>query len=142
MPSKKQRRRREKTFRHEYETVLLDAEGNELEIDPDELRAQREEKRAAKAKPAAKKAAATRGGRALREPPPPSWQRALRRGGLMGAVMLVAISFIERDQPLGARVGLGLIYAVMFIPLTYLVDRTAHRTFLKRQARRSSAAGS
>ena len=25
MPSRKQRRRREKTFRHEYETVLLDA---------------------------------------------------------------------------------------------------------------------
>ena len=28
MPTRKQRRRRDKTFRHEYETVLLDAEGN------------------------------------------------------------------------------------------------------------------
>jgi hypothetical protein len=38
MPSRKQRRRREKTFRHEYETVLLDADGNEVPLDPEERR--------------------------------------------------------------------------------------------------------
>jgi len=33
MPSKKQRRRREKSRRHEYEYVLLDEEGNEIPLE-------------------------------------------------------------------------------------------------------------
>jgi hypothetical protein len=35
MPSRKQRRREAKSKRHEYETVYLDGEGNEL--DPEEV---------------------------------------------------------------------------------------------------------
>jgi hypothetical protein len=138
MPSKKQRRRREKTFRHEYETVLLDAEGNEVEVDPDELRAEREEKRAAKAKPASKGKQASRGGRPQRVPPPPTWERALKRGALMGGVMLFAFVFIFKDAPLPLRIGWGLLYGAAFVPLTYFIDRTAHRTYLKRQARKAS----
>src|SRR5881398_1636162 len=104
MPSRKQRRRREKTFRHEYETVLLDADGNEVPLDPDELRAEREakERERATAKPArGKQQPKGRGGRALREPPQPSWQRALKRGGAMGAVMLFAFIFLFKNAPVG-----------------------------------------
>ena len=55
MPTRKQRRRREKTFRHEYETVLLDADGNERPLDEDELRSEREAR--AQSKSSAKAAA-------------------------------------------------------------------------------------
>src|SRR5215213_7177386 len=33
VPTRKQRRRRRKSFRHEYEYVLVDEEGNEVEVD-------------------------------------------------------------------------------------------------------------
>jgi hypothetical protein len=38
MPSKKQRRRREKSLRHEYEYVTVDDDGNELPLEPTELK--------------------------------------------------------------------------------------------------------
>ena len=111
MPTRKQRRRREKNFRHEYETVLLDADGNERPLDDEEMRAERDARAQAKAeaKPAARKTGATdqRRGRGMREVAPPSWERALRRGGLMGGLMLVAFVFLFKNAPIGdeARVG-------------------------------------
>ena len=143
MPSRKQRRRREKTFRHEYETVLLDADGNEIPLDPDELRAEREakEKERAAAKPARGKqqpAPKGRAGRVLREPPAPSWHRALKRGGTMGGLMLLAFVFLFKDQPLGIRLAWGVFYAAAFVPLTYWIDRTAYRTYQRRLAKNAA----
>ena len=37
MPSRKQRKRVQKGRRHEYETVWVDSEGNELDEPPDDL---------------------------------------------------------------------------------------------------------
>ena len=77
MPTRKQRRRLQKERRHQYETVWVDSEGNELDEPPEELVARPEklEKRDS-AKPKAK-AAQKRGGRQVRVPPPPSWQHRL-----------------------------------------------------------------
>jgi ferric-dicitrate binding protein FerR (iron transport regulator) len=141
MASRKQRRRREKTFRHEYDTILLDGEGNETRLDPEELRAEREAKQEARTKPndsrgkeKAKPARAQRN-RPLREPPLPSWRRAVRRGGTMGALMLVAFIFVFKSGPLPQRIGIGLFYGLAFIPLTFWIDRTAYRTYQRRVAK-------
>src|SRR5690348_13090952 len=108
MPTRKQRRRREKNFRHEYETVVLDADGTEHPVDEDELRSEREERAKAKqskAQPA--KGTTSRGGRAMREVQPPSWHRAIRRGGLMGAVILVFVVFVLANKsPIGVRLAI------------------------------------
>ncbi|HEY2326729.1 MAG TPA: hypothetical protein VGH52_04510 [Gaiellaceae bacterium] len=135
MPSRKQRRRRDKSLRHEYETVLIDEEGNETVVDHDSDRTDREERRAekAKAKPAAKSA---RPARAMREPPPPSWGRALKRGGLMGLLILVLFQFVLKGGSTIDRLAIPLFYAVAFIPLTYVVDRWSYRMFLKRTAKK------
>jgi len=141
MSSRKQRRRREKTFRHEYETVLLDGEGNEVRLDPEEVRAERAAKQQgrARSKPARGKQTkqSARGGRArpLREPPLPSWRRAVRRGGTMGVLMLVAFLFILKSGPLPQRIGIGVFYGLAFIPLTFWIDRTAYRTYQRRLAK-------
>ena len=139
MPSRKQRRRREKTFRHEYETVLLDADGNEIPLDPEELRAEREEKQRdrAKAKPVATKGKKqkARASRPMREPPLPSWRRAIKRGGTMGGLMLVAFIFIFKSGALIQRIGIGVFYGLAFIPLTFWIDRTAYRTYQRRLAK-------
>ena len=139
MPSRKQRRRREKTFRHEYETVLLDADGNEIPLDPVVLRAEREAKQRdrAKAKPVATKGKKkkARASRPMREPPLPSWRRAIKRGGTMGGLMLVAFIFIFKSGALIQRIGIGVFYGLAFIPLTFWIDRTAYRTYQRRLAK-------
>jgi hypothetical protein len=132
MPSRKQRRRRDKTFRHEYETVLLDEEGNEKPLA--ELREERQKERAEK-KPAKPQAQGKRTSRALREPPQPTWKRAFRRGGLMGGAIFVAFVFVLKGGSTVSRASIALVYAVAFIPLTYWVDRIAYRSYLKRTAK-------
>jgi hypothetical protein len=138
MPTRKQRRRRDKDFRHDVRVFEVDADGNEVPIA--ELRAREEPK--AKAAPAkgAKKGGSAKGGssRALREPPQPSWNRALRRGGLMGGAMLLAFVFLFKNSSLPLRIAWGVFYAVAFIPLTYWIDRTAYRAYLRRTAKQSA----
>ena len=46
----------------------------------------------------------------------------------MGGLMLVAFLFVLKSGPLPQRIGIGLFYGLAFIPLTYWIDRTAHRT--------------
>jgi hypothetical protein len=130
MPTRKQRRRRDKSFRHEYETVLVDEEGNETPLS--ELRAQEPKKETAAAKASPAKNGKGRA-RPVREVPPPSWEKAIKRGGTWGLLMLVlAVFFLFRTQPIAVRVGWGVVYAVLFIPLTYFVDRTAYRAYQRR----------
>ncbi len=134
MPTRKQRRRREKDFRHDVRVFEVDEEGNEVPIS--ELRTQEPAK--SKAQPANGKAAGRRGGgssRAAREVPPPSWQRALRRGGLMGGGMLLLFVFVLHGGSIVQRVSIGIFYAIAFIPLTYFVDRTAYRSYQRRLER-------
>ncbi|HZQ16877.1 MAG TPA: hypothetical protein VFA82_08910 [Gaiellaceae bacterium] len=129
MPTRKQRRRREKDFRHDVRVFEVDEQGNEVPISA--LR----ERTPEKAKPAAKNGAKTQAkgsARPAREVPPPSWERALRRGGLMGGLMLVLFVFVFKTGGIVQRVGIGVFYAVAFVPLTYWIDRTAYRTYQRR----------
>jgi hypothetical protein len=133
MPTRKQRRRRQKDFRHDMRVFEVDEEGNETPIA--DLRAHEE-----KPRPAPKggsKAGSSRGPRGAREVSPPSWDRAIKRGGLMGALMIVVFVFVLKSGSLVGRVAIGVFYAAAFIPLTYWIDRTAYRAYMKRVARAS-----
>src|SRR6266404_8771496 len=92
MPTRKQKRRELKAQRHDYEFVYVDGDGNELDEVPEELEQPKKE-RSNGSKPAAagKKRQPVQRGR--RQPPQPSWGRAFKRGGLLGAVVLVLFSF-------------------------------------------------
>jgi hypothetical protein len=121
VPSRKQRRRRDKTFRHEYDLVVYDDDGNEVPVDPSVLRA-------AKEKDAPKKKG-QRGGRkprAARVVTPATWERALKRGGIMGGVLLIAMILIK-----GPLI-LGVVYGLALIPFTYFIDRIAYRNYSRR----------
>jgi hypothetical protein len=132
MPTRKQRRRRAKDFRHDMRVFEVDADGNEVPLA--ELRTPEERKpRAAKQQPQR-----TKRGRVLREPPQPSWRRALKRGGLMGGLMLIAFAFVLRGGPLPQRIAIGMFYGLAFIPLTYWIDRTAYRTYQRRVAKQAA----
>src|SRR5437868_13073474 len=134
MPTRKQRRRLQKERRHEYETVWVDSEGNELEEPPDELVENPEKRDGAKPKQKAK-TTQQRDGRTIRVPPPPSWQRAAKRAGILGAVIFVFIYIV------GSRSGgnhslsalwLALLYAALFIPCQFVLDRFTYNRWQRR----------
>src|SRR5712691_4360367 len=101
MPTRKQRRRHQRGLRHEYEYVNLDEEGNEVPVEPAELRAEKNGQRDSKhRKGGSGKAAARRGASGRRKIEPPSWRRSARRGLLFGPVLVVAMILLNKGQPL------------------------------------------
>ena len=132
MPSRKQRRRAQKERRHEYETVWVDAEGNELEEPPEGLPAAPEKRENGKPKA---KAQPQRGGRAGRVPPPPSWERAARRSLILGAVIFALFYVLgskNGGHNIASALGLAGLYTLLFIPFTYFLDRFAYNRFQRR----------
>ena len=128
MPSRKQRRRREKEQRHEYEVVYMDADGNEVPSDEVDEGTARPAARGGKKQPARP----ARGGRV---PQPPSWRRAARRAFIFGPIMFIAIWLLEANAKPMARITIAAFYTVAFIPLFYLMDRLAYRAYHRRLAR-------
>ena len=124
MPTRKQRKRRQKERRHDYEYVYVDDDGNEVEVDPSELRAD---------KPSARNG---RGGQ--RRPPanprvqPPSWRRVGKRGMFFAPIMFITVMLLNQDllwwQWLVQTVWLMLI----FLPFSYFMDTIMYRRYAKR----------
>ena len=137
MPTRKQKRRDQKAKRHDYEFVYVDAEGNELDEVPEELdRPKRERTPASSAKKPQQ-----RGGRAGREPQPPSWRRSFRRAALLGVVVFL---FFSLSGPKGNgryvnALAFSVLYTGLFVPFTYAIDRFAYRRWQARQAGASPA---
>ncbi|HEY4349569.1 MAG TPA: hypothetical protein VGM80_18470 [Gaiellaceae bacterium] len=140
MATRKQRARRAKTFRHDYALVDTDEEGNEIELRATELRAKKQgdSKPAGKSpgKPASGRMSGARSKRSgstadrpLREPRPPSWERALKRGLIWGLVAGAVATFI-----LHGPIVIAALYAIMFVPLTYWTDSFAYKRFERKQA--------
>jgi len=134
MPTRKQRRRAQKERRHEYETVWVDEEGNELEEPPEEPVAASENRDGAKPKPRAKAQQQQRGGRPVRVPPPPSWQRAVKRSVIIGAAIFAFFFILSKNgqHNLGTALALALVYTVLFIPFTYTIDRFSYNRWQRR----------
>jgi hypothetical protein len=136
MPTRKQRRRTQKERRHEYETVWVDEEGNELDEPPEDaaVAAAPAKRDGAKPSPQAK-STQQRGGRAVRVPPPPSWARAAKRSAILGGAIF-ALFYILGSKNGGHSLGTALllagVYTLLFIPFTYMVDRFSHNRWLRR----------
>ena len=131
MPTRKQKRRDMKAKRHDYEFVYVDGDGNELDEVPEELEQPKKE-RTNGSKPAAGKRSQPppRGGR--RQPPVPSWSRALKRGAMLGAVVLVLFSFGSKGHIVSV-IPLALLYTALFVPFTFYIDRFAYKRWQAKQ---------
>jgi hypothetical protein len=128
MPSRKQRRRQQKLRRHEWEEVLIDEEGNEIVLEPDE--------RPKKEKPERKAAASRASRRPLREVPPPSWNRVAKRGAIFAPLMFVTVHFISGDEiSYPQKVVQTLLLLAFFLPFSYVMDRVTYRAYRRRLER-------
>lgn len=125
----------QKERRHEYETVWVDAEGNELDEPPDDFvePASREKRSDNKPKPQRPQ----RGARAGRTPLPPSWQRAAKRAGILGVVIFALFYLVNAKNGhhhIASALVLAVIYTALFIPFTYYIDRFSYRRWERSQA--------
>jgi hypothetical protein len=126
MATKKQRRRREKLQRHEYEYVVETEEGEEVVESP------KSAERSAPAKQPPK--VVDRRGRVVQ---PPSWGRVLKRGAIFGPILAVFIFITGGSLSTAAKILNIVILLAIFIPFSYLVDVFLYRTMLKRQRQQS-----
>src|SRR4051794_30975187 len=135
MPTKKQRRRQEKTRRHEYEYVYVDGSGEEVPVDPTELRAEKDTKPEARQRATAKAGASGRAGRVIE---PPSWRRALRRAAIWGPLLVVAMMLINRNVSPMQWVTSAVFLIAFFVPISYFTDSMAYRMYRKRVDREAT----
>jgi len=136
MPTKKQRRRQQKTRRHEYEYVYVDGSGEEVPVDPTELRAEKD-----KGKPEARQRANAKGGasgRTGRVIEPPSWRRALKRAAIWGPLLVVAMMLINRNVSPMQWVTSAVFLIAFFVPISYFTDSMAYRMYRKRVDREAT----
>jgi hypothetical protein len=122
MATRKQRRKRQKEKRHEYEYVYVDDEGREVEA-PAEVQPQQRRN----GKPA--NAPVARGGRKIE---PPSWTRVGKRALWVAPLMFLTLSLIARDLSLTQKISQTMLMLALFLPVSYMMDRTIYRTAVRR----------
>jgi len=136
MPSRKQRRRREKLQRHEYEYVLETDEGEEVIEGP----------RAAEV-------ASPRNGKPAKEPvgpldrrgrpiAKPSLQRVLRRTAVFAPLMAIVIYLLVKDQAQNVVATVLFQTALLlafFMPFSYVVDVVVYRMLWRRYEKERAA---
>jgi hypothetical protein len=137
MPSKKQRRRQQKARRHEYEYVYVDDEGNEVEVEPSELRPEKDGRRDSQPRKGDGRKPAKRSG-SRRTIEPPSWRRSARRALIFGPLLIAAMMLFNRKLPLAQQIAPAIFLLAFFIPFSYFTDSIAYRMYRKRLDRRDA----
>jgi hypothetical protein len=121
VPTRKQRRRREKLQRHEYEYVLETEEGEEVPLE----RSREREADDRKARGAGKKQG---DGRRAREIPKPSFQRVAKRTAIFAPLILLVVWWTSGDEvTTGAKIFTAVTLLAFFIPFSYMVDVLMYR---------------
>ena len=136
MATKKQRRRREKLQRHEYEYVTEDEEGEEVVVESPKA-ASGSAKGGAKAGARPDGKVVDRRGRVIQ---PPSWNRVLKRGAIFGPIIAILIWITGKNLSMQAKVINIVILIAIFLPFSYIVDTLIYRAVMKRQRRDAGGA--
>ncbi|MGH2995335.1 MAG: hypothetical protein ACRDON_01670 [Gaiellaceae bacterium] len=132
MPSRKQRRRRDKLKRHEYEYVIETETGEEIAVErPRELE---KDKDGRNGRPQQGRGPIDRRGRPI---PEPSLRRVLRRGAIFAPVIAVLTYVISQDSGnvAGTVVFNTVLLLAFFLPFSYMVDVFVYRMMKRRQER-------
>ena len=134
MATQKQRKRRAKEKRHDYELVYVDEDGVERPVEREDAprKPVGRGSKAASAK-AQKTTTAGKGRRGGRTAQPPSWNKVLKRGAIFAPIFLATVMLLGGGKVTlaGAFVQASLLLAV-FIPFSYFMDRVVWRQQQKR----------
>jgi len=130
VPSRKQRRRRAKLQRHEYEYVVETDEG---EVPLERARDARDGRDEGRNGGRAAGALVDRRGRPVQKP---TLTRVLRRAAIFAPIMAIFVYIVNGDRLSPVAVAVNtLILVAFFIPFSYLVDTLVYRTIVRRAER-------
>jgi hypothetical protein len=129
--TEKQRRRRAKEKRHDYDLVYVDEDGNEVPVES-EPKPRKPPSRVAGGKDAPKQQRSS--ARSGRKPPqPPSWPRVLKRGLIFAPIFLATVLLINGgNKSYAGAVVSALLLLVVFVPFSYFMDMIVWRQYQKR----------
>jgi hypothetical protein len=140
LPSRKQRRRREKLQRHEYEYVLETEEGEEIPLE-----SARQAREAAQGKAEGDTRAKTVKGPTDRRGRPmaqPSFQRVFKRTAIFAPLIALFIYLTSRNDDnftIGGLLFTVLLLILFFMPFSYMIDVLVYRMATRRQERERGA---
>ena len=131
MANQKQRRRRAKEKRYQYDLVEIDGEGNETVLSATEVKSEAPERMKKPASRASKTSASPRG-----TPKPPTWGRVLKRAAIFAPIFLATVLLLGGDRITfpGALLQTSFLLAI-FVPFSYFMDRLVWRSHEKRLAK-------
>lgn len=133
MATQKQRRRRAKEQRHEYEIVYVDPDGNEVEVEPGDERARRPPDRMSGKRGRGSSPERRPRGRGRRPVQPPSWPRVLKRGMIFAPIFLATVILLGgKKMTYASAVIQTVLLIAVFIPFSYFMDRIVWRQYQKR----------
>ena len=138
MATQKQRRRRAKEKRHDYDLVYIDEDGVEQPVErPDEPRKPTGRGSKATVSKSTTAKQPSRSGRATKVAQPPSWSKVLKRGAIFAPIFLATVILLGGNKMsfTAALVQTVLLIGV-FIPFSYFMDRVVWRQQQKRLAKR------
>ena len=126
MATRKQRRRRQKDRRHDYEYVYVDDEGREVEP-PEEVQPHQR----TNGKPA-EAPVKRRGGRTIE---PASWSRVMKRALWIAPLMFLTLTLIAGNElTITQRLSQTALMLGIFLPVSYVMDRTIYRASARRKS--------
>ena len=138
MATQKQRRRRAKEQRHEYDLVYIDEDGVEQPVEHDDAPRKPPGRvgKGATATKSQKTQPARKGGRRGREAQPPSWNRVLKRGAIFAPIFFATVMLLGGNKmTIQSAVVQTILLIGVFIPFSYFMDRVVWRQQQKRLAR-------
>ncbi len=138
MATQKQRRRRAKEKRHDYELVYVDEDGVERPVEREEAARKpvgRGSKGSGGGTSSKRSSGGGRGGRTVQ---PPSWKKVGKRGAIFAPIFFATVLLLGggKISYLGAIVQSLLLLAV-FVPFSYFMDLVLWRQQQKRLTRGS-----
>jgi hypothetical protein len=134
MPSRKQRRRREKLKRHEYEYVIETEDGEEVHVERlRDLESDGERRDPKAAAPRKGEVLVDRRGRLIQRP---SLGRVLRRAAIFAPILFIFVYLTAQDRlSVPGMLFNTLVLVAFFIPFSYLVDTMVYRMMIRRYER-------
>jgi hypothetical protein len=136
VPSRKQRRRREKLKRHEYEYVLETEEGEEIVLEgPQGVERTKDGRTEPRAK--ASREPVDRRGRPV---PKPSLRRVLKRTAIFAPLIAIFVYVTSGEEATVTGVLVTVVTLLaFFMPFSYAVDVFVYRMLMRRQQREREA---
>lgn len=134
MATQKQRRRRAKEKRHDYDLVYIDEDGVEQPVEREDS-ARKPPAKLGKGSTATKSqgSAPAGKGRRGRTVNPPSWPRVLKRGAIFAPIFFATVMLLGGGKiTIQAAIVQSALLVAVFIPFSYFMDRVVWRQQQKR----------